>query len=118
MQEALAGVDPWEWTPEQEHKLQLMLRSKTAAERSFYCSVAAIERFRKVRVQEQVSSKRKSLPKPEEAPQDDWFEKALAVIQAPIPNRDLTGEADDLVVRHRAFSPLQKGDLEKTGRRP
>ena len=96
MQEKLDEIDPWEWTPEQEHKLNLMLRYKTASERSFYRSVAAIERFRKVRVQEHVSSKRK----PDEAPQDDWIEKALKALGAPLP-----GGADDLDVRHRAFKP-------------
>ena len=54
----MGGTDPNDWTPEQFHRLHLMVRYKTAAERSFHRSVAAVERFRRVRVYEGFAQER------------------------------------------------------------
>lgn len=48
----MSEMDANEWTDEQYHRLNLMLRYKTAAERSFHRSAAAVERFRRTRVYE------------------------------------------------------------------
>jgi hypothetical protein len=71
-----------DWTPGEEHKLQLMLRYKTAAERSFYRSVAAIERFRKVRLQEPAKTEKDS--EPEEPPHLSRLDRVLAALQQPV----------------------------------
>ncbi len=54
----LAESDPNDWTAEQLHRLGLMLRYKTTAERSFHRSVAAVERFRRTRVYEAIAMAR------------------------------------------------------------
>jgi hypothetical protein len=82
VEERLAASNPMDWTPGEEHKLQLMLRYKTAAERSFYRSVAAIERFRKVRLQEPASNEKDS--EPEEPPHLSRLDRVLAALQQPV----------------------------------
>ncbi len=54
----LAESDANEWTAEQMQRLNLMLRYKTAAERSFHRSMAAVERFRRTRVYEALAEER------------------------------------------------------------
>ncbi len=54
----LAETDATEWTEEQMHRLALMQRYKTAAERSFARSSGAVERFRRVRVYEALAEER------------------------------------------------------------
>jgi hypothetical protein len=85
LQEKLAKSDPMDWTPGEEHKLQLMLRYKTAAERSFYRSVSAIERFRKVRFQESKPMKNNEpVEESEEPPELSRLDRALAALQQPL----------------------------------
>ncbi len=59
VEQRLAECNPMDWTPEMEHKLQLMLRYKTAAERSFHRSLQAIERFRREAVYELLATDKK-----------------------------------------------------------
>ncbi len=54
----LQESDPNDWTEEQLHRLGLMQRYKTGAERSFHRSVAAVERFRRTRVYEAIAMAR------------------------------------------------------------
>lgn len=46
----LSASDPMQWLPGDEHKLRLMIRYKTAAERSFDRSLRAVQRFMKERI--------------------------------------------------------------------
>lgn len=54
----LAETNPNEWSDQQLRRLQLILRLKAAAERSFHRSLAAIERFRHWRLFESLAQRR------------------------------------------------------------
>ena len=61
----LAESDANEWTAEDMHRLALMQRYKTAAERAFHRSWAALERFRRTRVYEGLAEARAEAQKEE-----------------------------------------------------
>ena len=75
VERGLSARDAGEWTAEDLHRLGLMLRYKTAAERSFHRSMAAVERFRRTRVYEELAQARRKQPAEEE--QDDPAQREL-----------------------------------------
>ncbi len=50
----LAAVHPLEWTEEQHHQIELYLRYKTTAERSFYRALSAFRGLRKDKIREEL----------------------------------------------------------------
>lgn len=50
----LGAVHPLEWTEEQHHQIELYLRYKTSAERSFYRALSALRGLRKDKIREEL----------------------------------------------------------------
>ncbi len=95
LEQQLVLHDPADWPPALDHKLQLMLRYKTAAERSFQRSLTAVERFRGGRVREWIAVERlvnlilEELRQEEREKQQEKLNPGKSKAPKPAPHRSL-----------------------------